>query len=166
MPELDYLIAPELQPRRLRHSEAVDVEDSAANAELGDVLDHRHALEPDLLEMLGEPFRTPRVAFAYLETGRLQRARELRSLQQRAAGGDDDSDGSGGHSLQGLNALPRDFGVRLRLAETFARRIKGDRPGIAGRRCLIHELRQIGQPPLCAGHVVRHDHDQPGRDAA
>ena len=37
----------------------VDVEDAAADAELRDILHHRHALEADALEMLGELLGAP-----------------------------------------------------------------------------------------------------------
>ncbi len=74
MPKLRNLITPELEPDRLCHSEAVDVEDSAAHAELRDVVDHLNALEANRLEMRGEIFGTPHVALSQLETRVRKRA--------------------------------------------------------------------------------------------
>jgi hypothetical protein len=66
VPELDYFVPPELEAHRVGHPEAVDVEDSAANAELGDILDHRHALEANGLEVCGKRLRPARVTLAQL----------------------------------------------------------------------------------------------------
>ena len=47
------LVAPPLEPRRRRHAEAVDVEDAAAHAELGDLGDGRHPAVSHRLERAG-----------------------------------------------------------------------------------------------------------------
>ena len=49
--QIDDLVAPELHAHGVGHAERVHVEDAAAQTELRDVLDHRHALEADALEM-------------------------------------------------------------------------------------------------------------------
>ena len=70
----------------------VDVEDAAAQAELRDVLDHRHALEADALEMLGELARAADVALAQLDAQIGERARQARALEQRARRGEQHAD--------------------------------------------------------------------------
>src|SRR6476619_5564706 len=102
MPQLDYLVSPEFHANRISHPEAVDVEDSAANAELRDILDHLHTLEANRFEMRREIFRTPRVAFAKLQPRVLKRAWELSPLEQRARGGEEDAHVPTSQSLQCL----------------------------------------------------------------
>ena len=105
VPELGNLITPELQPHRFGHSEAVDVEDSAPNAELRDIVHHRNAFEPDGLEVGNEIFGTPYVAFSDLQAGLGERARQLRFLQQRASGGQEYAHLSTPDALECFNTL-------------------------------------------------------------
>ena len=64
VPQLDDVVAPELEAHRLGHAERVDVEDAAAHAELRDVFHHRHAFEPDAFEMRGQLLRATHIALA------------------------------------------------------------------------------------------------------
>src|SRR6202030_2186196 len=59
MAQLADVVTPELEAHRLRHPEAVDVEDSTAYAELGNVLHHRDALKADGAEVRGQLFGPP-----------------------------------------------------------------------------------------------------------
>jgi hypothetical protein len=61
------LVAPKLGANGIRHAEAVDVENAAAQAELGDVFDHADALEPDRLQVVDERGGSVRIALAELE---------------------------------------------------------------------------------------------------
>ena len=65
--QINDFIAPQLGADGLRHAERVDVENAAANAELGDVLDHWYALEADRLQMPSEGFQAVTTAFAQLD---------------------------------------------------------------------------------------------------
>src|SRR3954469_3660938 len=112
MPQLRDLVAPELQPYRLRHSKAVDVEDSAAHAELSDVIDHLDALEADGFEMSGEIFRSPGVAFSKLQPGLREGARELSLFQQGSCCREQNCDMPATDALERFNPLSGDLGVR------------------------------------------------------
>src|SRR5207249_2065825 len=90
--KLDDLVAPELQAYGVGHAEAIDVDDSPAHAELRDVLDHGHPLEPHREKMSGDVLGTPNVALAELEAGLLNRARQPRALQERASRSEQDAD--------------------------------------------------------------------------
>src|SRR6476646_9071801 len=124
MPQLRNLIAPELETYRLRHSKAVDVEDSAAHAELGDVIDHLDPLESDRLEASCKIFRSPRVAFSDHEARLIQLVRELSLLEKGAGGSKKNRDFTPADALERLDALACNLGVWLYLAEAFAWRIK------------------------------------------
>ena len=147
------MIAPELEADGLRHSKAVDVEDSAAHAELGDVLHHRNALEPNRLEVRREIFRPASVALPQLEPRRGERARKLGALEKRAGGGDENPEIALANSLESLDSLSGDFGVGLGLTETLARRVERNRFG-------FDERRQIREPALGACNVVIYDDEE------
>jgi hypothetical protein len=141
MPELRNFVAPELEPHRLRHSETVDIEDSAAHAELRDVIDHLHTLEPDRLEVSCESFGPMSVAFANLKSRVRKRARQLGLLENRSRGGEQNLDLAATNSLERFNALAGNFSVRLCFAEAFARGIESDESGVAKRL-------EVSQPSL------------------
>src|SRR6266545_5176422 len=152
MPQLDDIVAPELEADRLRHTESVDVEDPAADAELCYVLDHRDPLESDGLEVRCEVLRTTRVTLPELETCVRQRTRELGPLEQRPRGGEQNPDVSTAQPLECLHPLTGDFGVRLGLTESFARRVEGN-PDFFVQRLEIRE------PALSSGDALR-NHDE------
>ena len=154
MAQLGDLVAPELQPHRLCHPEAVDVEDSSAHAELRDVIHHLHALEPDRLEVGREILRPAAVPFTYLESSLGERARQLRLLEQRPGGSEQDPDFAASDSLEGLDTLARDFGVRLYLAEALARGIESNEAGIP-------KGLEISEPSLGAGDAFGNNDEKP-----
>ncbi len=82
--QVDDLVAPKLRAHRLGHAERVNVEDAAANAELRNVFDHRHALETDRLEMCCQFTEAMRIAFAQLDAQLVEGARHPRLLEQGA----------------------------------------------------------------------------------
>ena len=109
--------------------------------------------KPIALEMRGQVLGPPRVALAQLEPRRGERARQLRALEQRAAGRDEDAEIAAADPLERLDALAGDLGVRLGFAEAFARRVERDCVG-------LHERGQIGEPALGAGDVVADDDEE------
>jgi hypothetical protein len=140
VPELGDFIAPEFKAHRLRHSKAVDVEDSAAHAELRDVVDHGNTLEPDRFEVSGERLGSSRVTLAKLESRLSERARQLRFLEESSRGGEKNSYFATADSFECLDTLTRYFGVRLDFAESLARWVEGDRSSV--------ERLQISEPAL------------------
>ena len=151
--KLGHVIAPELETHRLGHSEAVDIEDSAAHTELRDVLHHWNALEADRLEVGREILGPARVALPKLEPRRGERARKLGALEKRAAGGDNDPEIASSDPFERLHSLAGDFGVRLGFTEALAGRVEGNRFG-------LHEGGQVRQPALGAGDVVVDDDEK------
>ena len=139
--QIDDFVAPKLGAHRLRHAERVDVEDAAANAELRDVFDHRHALEADRFEVFGELAEPVRIALAELDPQLVQRARHSRLLEQRARRREQHPQFAARQPLERLDALAGHLHVRLGLAKAFARRVQ--RNGRVG-----HERLQIGEPSL------------------
>ena len=154
--ELNDLIAPEFHADRLGHPEAVDVEDSSSHAELRDVFDHRHALEPDGLEMQREIFRAARVALAKLEAGERECARQLRSLEEGTRRGEENPHTTSGKLLERFNTLAGDLSVRLDLSKTFSRRIQRD------RQCVVNRF-EIGEPSLRCGNAFGYDNKKATR---
>src|SRR5215218_7484656 len=73
--QIDDLVAPELHAHGIGHPERVHVEDAAAETELRDILDHRHALEPDALEVRRQLAWATYVTLAKLDAEILQGAR-------------------------------------------------------------------------------------------
>src|SRR6185312_15572060 len=67
MSQLRYLVAPEFHAYGIRHSEPVHVEDSAAHAELSDILDHVDTLEPYGIEMFDQLAQLAYVTLPQLE---------------------------------------------------------------------------------------------------
>ena len=159
MAQIVDLVAPELGAHRLGHAERVDVEDAAANAELRHVLDHRHALEADRLEMRRELAQPMRVALPQLDAQILERARHARLLEQRARGGDEHAQLAARELLERLDALARDLHVRLGFAESFARRIERERR-------VVDQRPQIGEPALRFGDSLRGDDEESRRKTA
>src|SRR6185312_16732933 len=127
MSQLRYLVAPEFHAYGIRHSEAVHVEDSAAHAELSDILDHVDALESYGIEMLDQLAQLAYVTLPQLEPAVLQNCREPGALHYRACSRDEYPHVAARCALQCLHALARDLRVRLRFAKTLARRIERDR---------------------------------------
>ena len=84
VPQLDDLVAPELQAHRLGHAETVDVEDAAAHAVLADVVHHRHALKAMCVKMFRQRLESPRIALPQFEARARDGAGELRAFHQRA----------------------------------------------------------------------------------
>ena len=118
----------------------VNVEDAAADAELRDVFDHRHALEPDRLEMPRQIAQPMRIALAQLEPRRSleRRAGMPRLLEQRARRGEQDV-----HARRARRAResrparpPLPCAARLRRIPRAAgtARAARQRPATAGRR--------------------------------
>src|SRR5438105_4130772 len=70
VPQLSDVVAPELEPHRLGHAEAVDVEYSAAHTELRDVLHHQNALESDGFQMRGQLLGATGVTLSQLQASR------------------------------------------------------------------------------------------------
>jgi len=103
--------------------------------------------------MSGELLWPSSIALAQLESGRRERAWQLRALKERSAGGDDDAKIATTDTLQRFNSLACDLSVGLRLTEAFAGRIEGNDFGL-DKRC------QIGQPSLGASDVVAYDHEK------
>jgi hypothetical protein len=123
---------------------------------LRDVLNHRNALEPDLFEVRRKILRPASVAFAELEARRGQRPRKLGALEERTAGGDDNTKVAPSYSFECLDPFASDLRVGLRFSEALAGRIKGDAFG-------LDQGAQIGKPPLGAGDVVVQHHEEPVR---
>ncbi|HET6582774.1 MAG TPA: hypothetical protein VFG69_04990 [Nannocystaceae bacterium] len=159
VPEIDDLVAPELHAHGIGHPEGIDVEDPAAEAELCHVLDHRHALETDALEMLGQLARTSHVAAAKLDAQVGERPRKPSALEQRAWRREQNADLAAAQPLERLDALARDLDVGLGFAESLARGIERDRR-------LVEQGVQIGEKPLGLRHAVGDDDDEPGRQPA
>jgi hypothetical protein len=90
----------------------VDVENAAAQAELRNVLHHRHALESDALEMLGQLARPAHVALAQLDAQLGERTGETCALEQRARRREQDADLAAAQPLERLDAFARDLDVR------------------------------------------------------
>ncbi len=147
------VVTPELEADGLRHSEAVDVEDPAAHAELGDILDHFHALETDRGEMGGKLLGPSGVSLSQLEPGRGEGVRKLRALQESPTGGDDDPKIATTDSLECLDPFSGDFRVRLCFAEALARGVESD-----GLR--LDEGAKIRQPPFGTRDVVVQHHEE------
>jgi hypothetical protein len=154
MPELRYLIAPEFEPHRLGHSKAVDVEDSAAHAELCDIIDHLDTLETDRFEVSGKVFGASCVAFSQLESRLGERSRKLGLLEKCTSRRKKNRDLSAPNAFERLDALTGYLGVRLYFTEAFAGRIERNEARVPKRL-------QVGQPPLCTGHTFGHNHEKP-----
>jgi hypothetical protein len=120
---------------------------------LRDVLDHWNSLETDPLEVGGQVLGAARVALAELEPRRGKRTRELGSLEERAAGGDDDPEIASSDSLQRFHSFAGDFSVRLGFTEALAR-------GVEGNGLRLDESGQVGQPALGPSDVVVHDYEE------
>src|SRR6185437_16367644 len=153
------LVAPQLSANGLRHAERVDVEDSAADAELRHVLHHRDPLETDCLEMRGHVGETMHAAFAQLEPEISERAWHARLLEQRARRGDEETELAARQPFEGVDALARDLHVRLRFAESLAWRIQRDR-----RR--IEQGVEVGEPALRLGQSFGGDDEEARRETA
>jgi hypothetical protein len=154
--QLGDVVAPELEAHRLRHAEAVDVEDPAAHAELRDVLHHGNPLKANGFEMRGQLLGPSSVSLSQLESRGSQRARKLGALQQRSTGGDDDSKVAAADSLERLDPFAGYLRVGLRFPEALARRVEGD-------ALRLHERHQVGEPALGAGDVVVQHHEEAAR---
>ncbi len=152
--QLRNVVAPKLEAHWLRHPEAVDVEDPAADAELRDIFDHRDSLEPNRFKVRRELLWPTRVAFAELEPGRRERPGQLRTFEKRAARRHHNAQIAATNSLQRFDALAGDLRVRLGLAEALAGRVERDLIGLDQRA-------QISQPPLGAGNVITDDDEKP-----
>src|SRR5438270_13831649 len=101
MSELRDIVSPELEPHRLRHPKAVDVEDSATHAELRDIFHHIDALEADRLEVRREILWPTRVALSDFQSRCAEGARQLGPFEERAAGGDEDAESASADALEG-----------------------------------------------------------------
>ena len=75
--QLGYIVVPEFEPHRLRHPEAVNVENAAADAELRDIFDHWHTFEANGLEVRGQLLWPAPISLAQLEPCRCQRTGKL-----------------------------------------------------------------------------------------
>ena len=159
MPQVHDLVAPKLGANRLRHAEGINVEDSASDAELRDVIHHRHALESDRLEMVRQLAQPVRFTFAQLDAERLQRARHSRFLGESTRRREQHTKLPARQSLECLDALARHLHMRLRFAEPFARRIECEPASSSS------SVREVGEPPLGFGHTLGRDHDEPRRQA-
>ena len=158
MPQLDDLVAPELEAHGFRHPESVDVEDPAPYAELRHLLDHRHPFEAHRLQMARQLLRAPRVARPEFQPRALHGAGQSRALHDRARGRQQDPHPAARDALQCLDPFARDLRVGLDFAEAFPRRIERDRR--IGRQRL-----QISQPPLGLRNPLGHDHDESARQS-
>ena len=157
--QIDDLVAPELQAHGIGHAERVDVEDAAAQAELRDVLDHRHALEADALEMLGELARPAHVALAQLDAQIGERAGKPRALEQRARR----RERARGSRRDSAARASRRARRRPRRAARLRRSLRAaDRARRASRR----ERVQIGEQPLGLRHAVGDDDEEARRKPA
>jgi hypothetical protein len=147
------LVAPEFQAHRRPHPEAVDVDDPAAHAVLGDILHHGDAREADAIEMRRQVLESPTLAAPQDEPRLGEGAREACPLLHRARGGEEHADPASRERLQRLHALPRDLGVWLDLAEPFARGIE--------RHLFAREHRlQIPQPALRLRELIGDDDEE------
>ena len=151
--EIDDFVAPELEAHGIGHAERVDVEDAAAETELGDVLHHRHTLEADALEMRRELGRTAHVALPQLDAQVLERAGQSRALEQRARRREEHANLAATQALEGLDTFAGNLHVRLDLAEPFARRIQADRR-------LVDQRVQVGEQPLGERDAVGDDDEE------
>jgi hypothetical protein len=158
VPQRDDLVTPELDTYRIGHPEAVDIEDSAAHAELRDIVHEIHALEPDFLEMREELERTANIATSQLHAAAFERGGETRALEQCSRRREEQANGATRQLIERLDALAGNFEVGLDLAESFARRIEGDH-----RRALtfahLDERPEVGEPSLGFGDTIA-DHDE------
>ena len=153
MTQIFDLVAPELGTHRFGHAKTVNIEDATADAELGDIFDHRHTLEADRLEVRRELAQAMRAALAQLDPEVLERARHARLLEQRAGRGDEHAQLAAGELLQRLHALARDLHVRLGFAEAFARRIEREWR-------VVDQRPQIGEPALRFRDSLRRDDEK------
>ena len=92
-----------------------------------DVVHHRHALEPDALEVCGDLLWTSHVALSQLEPRAAEGSGQRRALENRPRCREEHPDVTAGDTLESLDALPGDLGVRLGLPKALARWIERDR---------------------------------------
>ena len=98
----------------------------------------------------------PAVAAPQLEPGGRERLGKPRALQHGARRGEQNADLAARHPLERLDALARDLGVRLHLAESFARRIERD-------ELLADHRLQVGEPAFGLGQLIGDDGQHPVR---
>ena len=153
VPQIHDLVAPELGPNRIRHPEAVYVEDAAAHAELGHILHHRHTLQADALEVFDQLGQPALVSLAQLDPEITQRTRHSRALQQRTRGRDEHAHIAAHRALQRLHALTRHLHVRLGFAEALARRIQRD-------DVHVEQGAEVRQPSFGIRQRVRDHHEE------
>ena len=150
------LITPELEAHRIRHPESVDVEDAAAYAELGDVLDHRDPLVADRLQMRGQRLGPPALALPQLDARRANRPGETGALEDRPRGREQNAHLPAADALERFDALPGHLGMRLDFAKPLAGRIQGDR-GVLGQRL------EVGKPAFRFRNAIRDEHEESPR---
>ena len=147
------LVAPEFGAHRFRHTERIDVEDAAADAELRHVFDHRDALESDAFEMRGKFGQPIRRALSQLDAKFLECARHPRLLEECAGRREQNAQVATGEALERFDTLARDFHMWFGLAESFACRIEGDRR-------IRHQRLEIREPSLGTANAVRDDDEE------
>ena len=148
------LVAPELRAHRIRHAEAVDVEDAAAHAELRDVLHHRHTLEADALQVLDQLREPVLLALAQLDAQVAKRPRHPGALEQRTRRRDQESHLAAHRVLERLDPFTGHLHVRLGFAESFARRIQA-------HDVFAQQRAKIREPSFRIGQRLRDDYQEP-----
>jgi hypothetical protein len=99
-------------------------------AELRDIVDHRHALESNRLEVGSEVLGPAHFSFPKLESGVRERAWQLGFLEERARSREKNSDLAAPDTFEGLHALTCYFGMRLDFPKTFPRRVERNEPRV------------------------------------
>jgi hypothetical protein len=108
--------------------------------------------------VLRERLRTTLITLAELNAGLLYRAGQPRAFEHRPCGREHDANRTMTDALERFDPFARHFGVRLGLAEPFARRIQGD------RRIATQRL-EIRQPAFRFRQALGHDGDESARQA-
>jgi hypothetical protein len=121
---------------------------------LRDVLDHRHALEADRLEVRRELGESMRTALAELDAQLAQCARHARALEQRTGRREQDANLAFRQAFERLDALAGDLHVGLGLTEPFARRIERERR-------VLEESAEVGEPAFGLGDGLGGDDEEP-----
>ena len=127
--------------------------------ELRDVVHHRHALEPDALEVRGELLWTSHVALPQLEPRAAQRVGSVvRSRIARAV-------------VRSTRTSPRETRSRVSTRSPAISACGSASPKALARwierdRRLIENGVEVGQPTLGLRHAFGYDHEEPRREAA
>ena len=111
------------------------------------------------LEVRGKIFGAADVALAQLEARAGQGARELRLFEHRARRREQQAHAAAAKLLQRLHALAGHLGMRLDLAEAFARRIQRHRD-------VIDQRLEVGEPSFRVAHLIGDHDDEPLRQRA